>query len=109
MKNGKCRIKKGDLVEVIAGKDAGKRGNVLRVDMGREKIFVAQLNLVKKHVRRKDGQPGQMLEKEAGIHVSNVMIVDPVSDKPTRVAYKILENGSKVRVAKRSGEQLDKE
>ncbi|MBW7874414.1 MAG: 50S ribosomal protein L24 [Candidatus Cloacimonetes bacterium] len=109
MKNGKCKIKKGDLVEVISGKEKGKRGNVLRVDKAHERIFVTQLNLVKKHVRRRDGQAGQLIEKEAGIHVSNVMIVDPQSDKPTRVAYKILENGDKVRVAKRSGEQLDKE
>lgn len=109
MKHAKYRVKTGDLVEVIAGKEKGKRGKILRVDKAKDRVYVERLNVVKKHVKRRDGQPGQIDEREAGIHVSNVMVVDPKTDKPTRVSFRLLEDGTKVRVAKASGEQLDKE
>ncbi len=109
MKHAKYRVKTGDLVEVIAGKEKGKRGKILRVDKAKDRVYVERLNVVKKHVKRRDSQPGQIDEREAGIHVSNVMVVDPKTDKPTRVSFRLLEDGTKVRVAKASGEQLDKE
>jgi len=109
MKNAKWKIKKGDLVEVIAGKEKRKRGKVIRVDKKKDRVYVEQANLIKKHVKRSEGRPGEIVEREAGIHVSNVMVVDPKTDKVTRVAYKSLEDGTKVRIAKKSGEMLDKE
>jgi large subunit ribosomal protein L24 len=109
MKFDKWKIKKGDLVEVISGREKGKRGNIIRIDRKKDRVYVEQVNLVKKHVRRREGQLGNIIEKEAGVHVSNVMVVDPKTDKPTRIGYKVLENGQKVRIAKKSGELLDKE
>jgi large subunit ribosomal protein L24 len=108
MKHVKWKIKKGDFVEVVAGKEKGKRGNVISVDKKKERVYVEKVNLVKKHVKRREGQPGSISEQEAGIHVSNVMIIDPKTDKPSRIGFQILENGEKVRVAKKSGEVLDK-
>ena len=104
--NSKIKLKKGDLVEVIAGKDKGKRGEILKVDRKKARITVEKVNIVKKHIKRSEGQVGEIREIEAALHISNVMIVDPKTDKPTRIGYKILENGKKVRVAKRSGEEL---
>lgn len=109
MKHAKWKIKKGDEVQVIAGREKGKRGAVVKVDKARDRVYVENVNLIKKHVRRKEGRPGEIIEKEAGIHVSNVMILDPKDEKPTRVGIRILENGEKVRYAKRSGVVLDKE
>jgi len=109
MKHAKWRIKKGDLVEVISGREKGKRGTIIKIDKAKDRVYVEQVNLVKRHVKAREGRPGEILEKEAGIHVSNVMVVDPGTEKPSRVGYKILEDGTKHRVAKKSGEMLDKE
>ena len=103
----KLKIKKGDKVVVIAGKDKGKTGEVLRVDPKDARLVVQGVNMVKRHTKPAMGNPGGIVEKEATIHISNVAHIDPKSNKPTRVGYKALQDGRKVRVAKRSGEVLD--
>jgi large subunit ribosomal protein L24 len=103
----KLKIKKGDKVVVITGKDKGKTGEVLRVLPKDGRVVVQGVNMVKRHTRPAMGQPGGIVEKEATIHVSNIAHIDPKSNKPTRVGYKELEDGRKVRVARRSGEVLD--
>ncbi len=106
----KMKIRKNDQVEVISGKDRGTRGRVLRVERPNSMVLVEGVNLIKRHTRanpQKNVQGG-IVEREAAIHVSNVMLVDPDTDKPTRVGSKVLEDGSRVRVAQRSGAVLDK-
>jgi large subunit ribosomal protein L24 len=103
----KLKIKKGDKVVVITGRDKGRSGEVLRVLRAENRVIVQGVNMVKRHTRPGAGQPGGIVEKEGAIHVSNVAHVDPKSDKPTRIGYKFLEDGRKVRFAKRSGEVLD--
>ena len=98
-------LKVGDKVIVIAGKDKGKEGKII-AKKG-EKVFVEGVNIVKKHVKLNgQDQTGGIVDKEAAIHVSNVMIIDPKTKKPTRIAHKIEKDGKKVRVAK-SGSSLD--
>lgn len=100
------KIKKGDQVEIIAGKDSGKRGEVLYVFPRLEKIVVKGANIMKRHVRSKrDGEKGQRIEKEAPLHVSNVMLVCPHTNVLTRIGYK-MEGGEKVRVSKKSGKVI---
>lgn len=101
------RIKKGDTVCVITGKDKGKSGQVLKVNRQDNRLFVQGINLVKKHQKQTLAQEGGIIQKEASIHISNVAHVDPVSQKPTRVGIKFLDDGSKVKVAKRSGEVIE--
>ena len=103
----KLKIKKGDKVVVITGKDKGKTGEVLRVLPKDARLVVQGVNMVKRHTKPAMGNPGGIVEKEATIHISNVAHIDPKSNKPTRVGYKALQDGRKVRVAKRSGEVLD--
>ncbi len=103
----KLKIKKGDKVVVITGRDKGKTGEVLRVLRDEGRVVVQGVNMVKRHTRPSPGQTGGIVEKEAAIHVSNVAHIDPKSNKPTRVGYKIIGDGRKVRYAKRSGEVLD--
>ena len=103
----KFKIKKGDKVVVLAGRDKGKNGEVLRVLRVKNRAVVQGVNMVKRHTRPSPGQPGGIVEKEAAIHVSNVAHIDPSTDKTTRVGYKFLEDGRKVRIARRSGEVLD--
>jgi large subunit ribosomal protein L24 len=103
----KLKIKKGDKVIVITGRDKGKSGEVLRVLRDEDRVIVRGVHMAKRHTRPGAGQPGGIVEKEAAIHVSNVAHIDPKSQKPTRVGYKILGDGRKVRFAKRSGEVLD--
>jgi large subunit ribosomal protein L24 len=103
----KLKIKKGDKVVVLAGRDKGKSGEVLRVLVADERVVVQGVNMVKRHTRQSPGQQGGIVEKEAAIHISNVAHIDPKSNKPTRVGYKFLGDGRKVRFAKRSGEVLD--
>ncbi|MGE7907877.1 50S ribosomal protein L24 [Peribacillus sp. NPDC094092] len=101
-------VKKGDKVVVISGKDKGKQGIILSAYPKQNRVLVEGVNIVKKHSKPSQLNPqGGIISKEAAIHVSNVMPLDPKSGKPTRVGYKI-ENGKKVRVAKISGESLDK-
>jgi large subunit ribosomal protein L24 len=107
-----ARIKTGDEVIVISGKDRGKRGKVLRVDPRAGRCYVEGLNMVKRHQKpRQTGataqQTGGVIEKEGAIHLSNVMLLDPRDGKPTRVGIEIGEDGRRLRVAKRSGARLD--
>jgi len=103
----KFKIKKGDKVVVITGRDKGKSGEVLRVLREDNRVIVQGVNMVKRHTKPAAGQTGGIVEKEASIHISNVAHIDPKSSKPTRVGYKFLQDGRKVRFARRSGEVLD--
>jgi large subunit ribosomal protein L24 len=103
----KLKIKKGDKVVVITGRDRGKVGEVKKVMPTENRVIVDGVNMIKRHTRPSAGDPGGIVEKEASIHVSNVAYVDPKTDKPTRIGYKTLEDGRKVRYAKRSGEVID--
>ena len=101
------RIKKGDQVVVIAGKDKGKRGDVVRV--AGDKVVVSNINIIKRHTKPNPqaNQPGGVIEREAPIHISNVMLFNPVSGKGDRVGFKVLEDGRKLRVFRSSGEAID--
>lgn len=103
------RVKKDDNVVVVAGKDKGTRGKVLRVMPSDDKILVEGVNVITKHIKPSQRNPqGGRVKREAPIHISNVMLADPKDGKPTRVKIKTLESGERVRVASRSGEQIDK-
>ncbi|GJM06206.1 MAG: 50S ribosomal protein L24 [marine bacterium B5-7] len=104
-----ARIKKGDEVVVIAGKDKGKRGVVLSVVNELDKIFVENVNMIKKHTKGNpmQGTPGGIVEKEAAIHISNVAMWNPVTNKGDRVGYRSLEDGQKVRYFKSNNEVVD--
>ncbi len=101
------RIRKGDQVVVVTGKNKGQRGEVTRVVGAR--VYVANVNLVKRHTKPNPqaNQPGGIVEREASIHASNVMLFDTATAKGARVGYKILEDGRKVRVYRSSGEVVD--
>ena len=103
----KFKIKKGDKVVVLTGRDKGKSGEVLRVVRAENRVIVQGVNMMKRHTAPRPGEPGGIVEREAAIHVSNVAHVDPKSQQPTRVGYRFLGDGRKVRFAKRSGEILD--
>jgi large subunit ribosomal protein L24 len=104
----KLKIKKGDKVIVIAGRDRGRSGEVLRVSPKEARVLVQGVNMIKRHTRAKPGETGGIVEKEALIHVSNVAHVDPKDGKATRVGFKVLDGDRKVRFAKRSGEVIDR-
>ncbi len=100
------KIKKGDNVQIMAGKDRGKQGEVLLVLPVAEKVVVKGINIMKRHVRaRREGEKGERVEKEAPLHVSNVMLVCPHTGKPTRVGYSV-EGGEKIRMSKRAGKAI---
>ena len=102
----KLRIKKGDTVYVNAGNDKGKTGKVLSVDPQADRAVVEGVNMVSKHTKPNSKQPqGGIVEQEAGIHISNLQLIDPKSGKPTRVGYKMVDD-KKVRYAKKSGEEI---
>ena len=102
-----ARIRKGDRVELLSGKDKGKRGLVMEVRPAEQRVLVEGLNIVKRHTKpRPPNEPGGVIEKPAPIHWSNVALIDPRDDRPTRVRVQIV-NGERVRVAARSGERLD--
>ena len=105
----KCHIKKGDNVIVTTGKsqDRGKIAEVLEVFPKDKKALVKGVRLVKKHQKPTQGSPGGLVEKELPIDISNLMHLDPVSNKPTRIGYRILENGRKIRISKKSGQPID--
>jgi len=103
----KLKIKKGDNVVVISGRDKGKSGEVLRVFPAESRLVVQGVHIARRHTRQSMGNPGGIVEKELTIHVSNVAHIDPSSGRPTRVGYKTVD-GRKVRFARRSGEVLDK-
>ena len=103
-----AKIRKGDRVQVLAGRDKGKRGEVLRVMPREERALVQGVNMVKRHQKQtRIGETAGILRKESPIHLSNLALIDPKTDKPTRVGFRILEDGKKVRVSKASGEVLD--
>jgi large subunit ribosomal protein L24 len=103
-----AKIRKGDRVQVLAGRDKGKRGEVLSVAPAESRALVQGVNMVKRHQKPRGlNQPGGIIEKEAPIHLSNLALIDPKSDKPMRVGFRVLGDGKKVRVAKSSGEVLD--
>ncbi|MDY6206119.1 MAG: 50S ribosomal protein L24 [Prevotella sp.] len=103
----KLHIKKGDTVIVLAGEDKGKSGKVLKVLIEKERALVEGLNLVSKSAKPSAKNPqGGIIKMEAPIHVSNLSLIDPKSGKPTRVAIKRTEDGKKVRIAKKSGEEI---
>jgi large subunit ribosomal protein L24 len=104
----KLKIKRGDNVVVISSRDKGKQGEVLRVFPTESRLVVQGVHIARRHTRQRMGDPGGIVEKELTIHISNVAHVDPSSGKPTRVGYKMLNDGRKVRFARRSGEVLDK-
>ena len=103
----KFKIKKGDKVIVITGRDKGKQGEVLRVMREESRLVVQGVHMMKRHTRASAGNPGGIIEREASIHVSNVAHLDPKSGKPTKVGYKTLKDGRKVRFARASGETID--
>ncbi len=104
----KLKIKKDDNVVVISGRDKGKQGKVLRVFPAEERAVVQGVHIARRHSKPSMGDPGGIVEKELKIHISNLAHIDPQSNKPTRVGYKFLDGGRKVRVARRSGEVIDK-
>ncbi|MGF6229031.1 50S ribosomal protein L24 [Mycobacterium sp. KBS0706] len=103
-----AKIKKGDQVVVLAGRDKGKKGEVIEVRPADDRVVVRGVNIVKRHTRQSAKTQGGIVEQEAALHVSNVAHADPKSGKPTRVGFKTLDDGRKVRVAKASGEVIDR-
>ncbi|MEX0744860.1 MAG: 50S ribosomal protein L24 [Methyloceanibacter sp.] len=101
------KIKKGDHVVVVSGKDKGKKGEVLKMLPTENRAIVKGVSMVRRHQRQSATQDGGIITKEAPIHVSNLALEDPKDGKPTRVGYKFLKDGRKVRFAKRSGEVID--
>ncbi|WP_309086508.1 50S ribosomal protein L24 [Chelativorans sp.] len=101
------KIRKGDKVVVLSGRDKGRTGEVLKMMPKDEKAVVRGVNLVRRHQKQTPQSEGGIITKEAPIHVSNLALADPKDGKPTRVGFRILEDGKKVRVAKRSGELID--
>ena len=103
----KLKIRKGDHVVVITGKDKGKKGEVLKVMPAENRVIVKGVSMVRRHQRQTTTQDGGIITKEAPIHVSNLAVEDPKDGMPTRVGYKFLKDGRKVRFARRSGEVID--
>ena len=103
----KLKMKKGDHVVVITGKDKGKKGEVLKVIPSENRAIVKGVGMVRRHQRQTASQEGGIIAKEAAIHISNLALEDPKDGKPTRVGYKFLKDGRKVRFARRSGEVID--
>lgn len=105
----KLKVKKGDKVQVITGKNKGKVGDVIKVFPSENRIIVSGVNLAKKHTKPSQTSEGGIIQKELPIHVSNVSHIDPKTNEITKVGYKTLEDGKKVRFAKKSGEIISKE
>jgi large subunit ribosomal protein L24 len=103
-----ARIKKGDKVIVIAGSAKGRRGEVLQVFPKAERAVVQGVAIAKRHTKPKGmGQPGGIIEREASVHLSNLALIDPGTDKTTKVAFRVLDDGRKIRVARKSGAAID--
>jgi large subunit ribosomal protein L24 len=102
-----AKIKKGDKVVVLAGRDKGRTGEVIEVRPDDNRALVRGVNVVKRHQRQTGTQEGGIISREAAIHLSNIALADPRDGKPTRVGFKVLADGRKVRVAKRSGAEID--
>ncbi len=103
----KFKIRKGDRVTVICGRDKGRTGDVLRVLHKKSRILVQGVNVAKRHHGPSPTNPGGIVDKELPLHISNVALIDPKTDRPTRVGVRIDKGGRKVRIAKRSGEAID--
>ena len=108
MTANKLKIRKGDRVKVIAGRSKGKIGDVLRVIAADQRVVVSGVNVIKRHMKPSRTEQGGIIEREAAIHVSNVALLDPKTDKPTKIGFKFLEDGRKVRFARGSGETIDR-
>ena len=106
MARNKLKIKKGDQVVVLTGKDKGQKGEVTQVLTEERRVFVQGVNMVTKHVKPSQFNAGGIEKVEKSLHISNVALVDPKTDKPTRVGYTVEKDGTKVRVARRSGEKI---
>jgi large subunit ribosomal protein L24 len=102
-----AKIKKGDKVVVLTGRDKGRTGEVIQVMPTESRALVRGVNIVKRHQRQSQTQEGGIISKEAPIHLSNLAYADPKTSKPTRIGFKVLADGKKVRVAKKSGETID--
>lgn len=102
-----AKIKKGDKVMVLTGKDKGKVGEVMKMVTKDDRAFVQGVNVAKRHTRPSQSNPGGIVDKELSVHLSNLAHVDPKENKPTRVGFRMLEDGRKVRFAKLSGEVID--
>lgn len=103
------KLRKGDIVEVIAGDDRGKTGRVLSIDEAKQRVVVEKVNFVKRHTKaRRQGQQGGILEKEAPIHLSNVMLFDAKAGRGTRIGVRVLPDGTRERVSRATGEMISK-
>jgi large subunit ribosomal protein L24 len=102
-----AKIKKGDTVIMRTGRDKGRRGEVIEVRPGEGRALVRGINMVKRHQRQTAAQEGGIISKESTVHLSNLALADPKDGKPTRVGFRVLPDGRKVRVAKRSGVEID--
>jgi large subunit ribosomal protein L24 len=102
-----AKIRKGDKVVVLTGRDKGRTGEVVEVNPAAERALVRGVNIVKRHQRQTGAQQGGIISKELPVHLSNLAIADPKDGKPTRVGFKVVEGGRKVRIAKRSGVEID--
>ncbi len=102
-----AKIRKGDKVIVLAGRDKGRTGEVIEVRPSQSRALVRGVNMVKRHQRQTAQAEGGIISKEASIHLSNIALADPKDGKPSRVGFKILDDGRKVRIARRSGERID--
>ncbi len=103
----KLKIRKGDHVVVVTGKDKGKKGEVLKVIPAENRAVVKGVGMIRRHQKQTAAQDGGIISKEAAIHISNLALEDPKDGQPTRVGYKFLKDGRKVRFSKRSGEMID--
>ena len=101
------KLKQGDKVVVIAGKDKGKEGKIIKTLKADNKVIVEKINIAHKHIKPQGGNNGEIIEIERPIHVSNVMIVDPKTKKATRIGHQINKDGKKIRVSRKSNEKLD--
>jgi large subunit ribosomal protein L24 len=104
------KLRKEDEVIVISGKDKGKTGKIIRVDRSKDRVYVEGINIVKRHQRPNPGRPNApvgVIEREGPVHVSNVALLDPKDNKPTRVGTRRTEEGARMRVTKRSGTEID--
>ena len=105
--NKKFHIKKGDFVKVISGESRGKEGKILEIIVKKNRAIVEGVNMIKKHTKPNTAYPeGGIIEQEASVHISNLMLIDPVSKKPTKIGRKIDEKGKLVRYSKKSGEEI---
>ena len=102
-----ARIRKGDEVIVVSGRDKGKKGSVLKVLSDSDRVLVQGVHMVKRHQQQTQTQQGGIIEKETTIHVSNLALIDPDGGSPSRIGFRFLEDGRKIRYAKRSGEVVD--